>query len=169
MKVRRCYNCGGPVRFSVGKHRYRGAGLRNVLVVGVAVGKCRRCGEEYVDIPAMADLHQKLGMAVIQKPSRLTGEELKFLRKLFGLTARQVAEETAYHPVTISDWETGEEKLTPQVDWYFRFFFARKGREKFGWPMDQLIPPEMRPTKIQPRHPRLVVDPKRETCEYAVA
>jgi DNA-binding transcriptional regulator YiaG len=157
------------MRFTVGRHHYRGAGLRNVLLMGVAVGKCRKCGEEQVDIPNMADLHEKLGKALIEKPSRLTGEELKFLRKLVGLTAKQVSEETDYHAVTISNWETGKEKLTPQNDWYFRFFYARKGAEKFGWKIEELIPARMEPSRIKPEHPELRYDPKRETYEYATA
>lgn len=169
MGERRCYSCGGPVRFTVGKHLYRGAGLRNVLLVGVPVGKCRKCGEEQADIRNMADLHEKLGTALIKKPSRLTGEELKFLRKLSGLTARQVSEETGYHAVTISDWETGKEKLTRQNDWYFRFFYARKGAERFGWKVEELIPARMAPINIKPEHPQLRYDPKRETYEYATA
>jgi hypothetical protein len=83
------------------------------------------------------------------------------------MTAKEMAEEIGSHVVTISDWETGKQTLTPQMNWLFRFYFARKGAQEFGWSMESLIPAQLGHLAVRPKHPQLRINPKRESYTYA--
>ena len=73
-----CAECGGPVKTRREKHyRYAECGLPNVIVDGIAVSECQRCGETYTGIPAIEGLHRAIAAAVIYKKGRLAPEDIK--------------------------------------------------------------------------------------------
>jgi DNA-binding transcriptional regulator YiaG len=59
-----------------------------------------------VSIPRMEDLHRRLALELIKKPS-FSGKEIRFLRKHLGWSQAQFAEHVAVEKETISRWETG--------------------------------------------------------------
>ena len=162
---RKCHQCGGRIRYARKNYRYTSAGLKNVMLLKIRVGKCQGCGEEYPEIPHMAELHELLAQAIVEKPTDLVGDELRYLRKVFDLSVKELAQEWGAHPVTMYKWETGEETITPQIDRLYRLYFIRKGIEKFGWEPAKMKLNFAGITR-RPMHPPLSVDVEREEYEY---
>lgn len=74
-------------------YRYTACGLSNVLLVGLTVSRCPRCGTEVPDkIPQMRQLHELIADHVANTPGRkLYSDEVRFLRKQAGLSAGRFA------------------------------------------------------------------------------
>jgi transcriptional regulator with XRE-family HTH domain len=73
--------------------------LSNVLVY-----ECR-CGVRIPEIPAISDLHCLIALDLLRKPSLLVGEEIRFLRKIAGLSQKELAELMGVTPTLPSKWE----------------------------------------------------------------
>jgi hypothetical protein len=80
MKRMDCSNCGAPTRVVHGTYELKEVGLKNVVLQGIEIVKCPKCKNEDPIIPNMNGLMRALALAVIEKPYRLTGEEVRFLR-----------------------------------------------------------------------------------------
>jgi transcriptional regulator with XRE-family HTH domain len=104
--------------------------------------------------------------AVVAKPTDLVGDELRFLRKVFGLSVKELAQEWNTHQVTMYKWETGEETITPQIDRLYRLYFMRRGIDKFEWESADLKVDFARIAR-KPKRPSLCVDVEREKYAYA--
>jgi len=85
----RCSHCGAHVRVVHCTYELKQVGLKNVVLQGIEIVKCPKCKNEDPIIPNMNGLMRALALAVIEKPYRLTGEEVRFLRKYLRLTVRQ--------------------------------------------------------------------------------
>lgn len=73
-------------------YRYTECGLDNVLLVGITVHTCGRCGMELPEIPKAEALHQLIAEHVARTPGRkLNGEEIRFLRKQGSMPAHEFA------------------------------------------------------------------------------
>ena len=81
-----CTNCGEQVTPERRNYRYSESGMSNVILQGVEVADCPKCGNSDVCIPKIAKLHRAIAQALANSPARLTGEQLRFLRKHLGLT-----------------------------------------------------------------------------------
>lgn len=84
-------------------YHYTESGLNNVwLANGFRVRKVD--GEDAVAIHNLEQLHQAIGRNLARKP-RLTGGELRFLRKEMGLSQRRLGELLGCSEETVSLWE----------------------------------------------------------------
>lgn len=84
-------------------YHYTESGLRNVwLANGYRIRNVG--GDEAVAIHDVDQLHQVIGRNLARKP-RLTGAELRFLRKEMGLSQNRLAELLGSTEQTISLWE----------------------------------------------------------------
>lgn len=107
----RCPECGAAMRRrKEQQYQYRESGLENVAIV-VAVHTCPKCGETLPEIPNVKGLHAAIADRLCQKPTPLTGAEVRFLRKEMGMKARELADSLGVSPVTVSRWETGAERV----------------------------------------------------------
>ena len=66
---------------------YTGSGLGNVYLVGVTYYVCQECGATSAEIPALPDLLAEIARVVVGKPSPLSGDEMRFLRKRLRLSS----------------------------------------------------------------------------------
>ena len=76
-----CTNCGKPAVSERRNYRYTESGIPNVVLQGVTVADCPACGKSDVSIPRMATSHRAIARAITNSPARLTGPQLRFLRK----------------------------------------------------------------------------------------
>jgi DNA-binding transcriptional regulator YiaG len=74
-----------------------------------------------VSIPRMEDLHRRLALELIKKPS-LTGKEIRFLRKHLGWSQAEFADHLAVVPETVSRWETGALGMSESLGQLLRLF-----------------------------------------------
>src|SRR5687767_12141989 len=83
----KCPVCRSELKSRRESHRYTESGLPNVTLADVEVRHCAKCGEHLVSIPRIEELHRVLALELIRQKSRLTGDEVRFLRKYLGWSA----------------------------------------------------------------------------------
>jgi transcriptional regulator with XRE-family HTH domain len=105
--LRTCTDCRGGAKGKRENYTYTQCGLKNVVLVDVLVYRCARCGAEQVEIPNMDGLHRTVSLAVLCKPRLLSGDEIRFLRTVAGLTATNLAKNLAVTKNALSRWENG--------------------------------------------------------------
>jgi len=100
------------------------AALPSTVLVSVSVSRCANCGEREVEIPAPDLLNRALAGAVIRKRSRLTGGEVRFLRKCLGYSAADFARLIRSDPATVSRWEGDRQAIGHHTDLLLRAIVA---------------------------------------------
>lgn len=101
----KCYECSNVMNQKTITYHYLESGLPNVYLKDVIEFICEECGTSFVDIPEPVQLHIILAISISNKPMKLTGPEVRFLRKEIGMTGKSFAEYIHIDPVTLSRWE----------------------------------------------------------------
>lgn len=117
-----CLSCGELLHVVRENVPYRA--LAGVTLVGVEVSRCATCGEAEIAIPRIEALNRSLGAALIAKASRLTGDEVRFLRKSLGWSARTFAARMGTSPETVSRWENGKQSMAQSSERLLRVLVA---------------------------------------------
>src|SRR3569832_311276 len=131
----KCYLCGGPLNKKVvtkeAPYRYLQSGLRDVYLTGITVNDCPRCKEEFPVIPKVAHLHKLIAQTIIEQPTPLLGDEIRFLRKHMGRPANKFADLLGITPSYLSRVENDpQSKLGPSADKLIRAVAAKcNGKE----------------------------------------
>jgi putative zinc finger/helix-turn-helix YgiT family protein len=100
------------------------AALPGTVLGGVEVSRCPTCGEHEVALPAIDQLNRLLAQAVIRKPARLGGGEIRFLRSYLGYSSSEFARAIGSDPATVSRWEGGKKPIGHHVDLLLRAMVA---------------------------------------------
>lgn len=111
-------------------HRYKECGLENIVLEGVRVYRCDQCGELYYDFGNVIELHNLIAKTLIQKRGKLTGRELRFLRKRLGYSTEVFADLIQYNPQTLNRIENKEDEIADQLDRSVRFMAALKDPDR---------------------------------------
>lgn len=153
----KCYECGKVMQKKVITHRYRESGLPDVYLEGVYEFSCKECGTNFVDIPEPVQLHIVLAIAISKSPEKLTGPEIRFLRKEVGMTGKAFAEFIGVDPVTLSRWENdkGDANKEASNDRLIRIAFRVMMYEKLKTMLSWLESQMERSKVITFRHSRL--------------
>lgn len=126
----KCVECRVPMETRRENYRYDECGLPNVVLKGVDVHYCSKCGKRAVTIVKIDQLHGAIAMEVVKKRARLTPVEARFLRKYLGLNGVDLARKLGVDPATVSRWETQDDKtMSTQADRLLRFMVAANQRE----------------------------------------
>ena len=132
-KKEACSNCGSKnVGIARGEHRFFESGLRNVILLNAEISTCKDCGEKAVSIPNPNQLLKLIGEQIILNPSRLSGEEIRFLRKNIYLKTQEFSQVLGVHRGTISRWENGHSKPTASEDRLIRMVYAQYAKVSKG-------------------------------------
>jgi transcriptional regulator with XRE-family HTH domain len=91
-------------------YRYALSGLKNIFLVGITIKRCIRCGSESPVIPRIAKLNRLIAKDIAEKPRPLAGEELRYLRKYAGFSAKRFAALLEISPEHLSRIENGHTK-----------------------------------------------------------
>ena len=121
-----CIQCSGKLTTKRENYRYAACGLPNVTLVGVEVRRCAKCGEHEVIIPRVEELHRFLAATVARQGSRLSKDEIRFLRKFLGYSGADFAKLISVTPETVSRWENGRERITPSTEKLIRMLVVYK-------------------------------------------
>ena len=82
-----CTNCGAQMTFELRNYQYTESGLSNVVLQDVEVPRCSACGSEDLILPFPEKIHWAIAHALVaENPARMTGEQLRFLRKHMGFS-----------------------------------------------------------------------------------
>jgi putative zinc finger/helix-turn-helix YgiT family protein len=127
-----CFECAGKMTSKRENVKYRAIGVP-VTLVHVEVRRCQTCGEHEVVIPNVEGLHRALANAVIRKRSRLTPQEIVFLRKYLGWSGADFARRMGTTPETVSRWENDKAAMGVVADRFLRLLVAHeKPVEDYG-------------------------------------
>ena len=74
-------------------------------------------------------LHHTLALAVIALPGRLSGHEIRYLRKHMGLSGRDFARLMGVRPETTSRWENDKDPIAVTPDRFLRHLIRTYGPE----------------------------------------
>jgi putative zinc finger/helix-turn-helix YgiT family protein len=118
-------------------YHYDECGLKGVTLVGVEVARCPRCGNYEISIPQLEELHRLLAKVLIDKSTRFTGDEVRFLRKSLGWSGSDFAKHMGVAEETVSRWENDAAQIGPQADRLLRLLVAQ-GRLTSSYPTDRL-------------------------------
>lgn len=121
-----CPDCGGTLKATRAPYRYAESGLPGVVLLGVEVRRCPKCGAEEVAIPRIEKLHCLMAQAVIRRPHRLAPAEIKYLRKWLGWSGVDFGRHMGTTPETVSRWEQGRVPMSPQADRLLRLMIATR-------------------------------------------
>ena len=104
----KCVICGGTTStFKYENYNYQMSGLSKVFLHGVTGEKCAQCGEIFTSIPHPLELHDLLASDIASQPSKLSGNEIRFLRTHLGFSGADFARKIGVTPETVSRWEKG--------------------------------------------------------------
>lgn len=90
-------------------------GLPGVRIT-TEVARCPKCGAYEVLVPNTDGLHRAIARRLIQKPERLAGVEVRFLRKVLGWSGADFAQHMGTSAETVSRWENSSAAIGPQAD-----------------------------------------------------
>jgi putative zinc finger/helix-turn-helix YgiT family protein len=165
MKTMECSNCGTRARVVRSDYHMKELGL-NVVLQGAEIVRCKKCGNEDPILSRMDDLMRSVALAVVQKPYRLTGEEVRFVRKYLHLTGQEFAKLLKVDNSTLSKWEHGDDPVGAQSDLLIRFFATTMGdglRDRIGTVVAQM-------GAIRGRRPRrAAIEISADTMEFQYA
>ncbi|MEO7327851.1 MAG: helix-turn-helix domain-containing protein [Minicystis sp.] len=117
-----CIECGKDME---ARHEDRALeGLPEVIVVGLVVEHCPACGATEEVWPEMEPMYRALAAAIIAKPHRLTGAEIRVLRNVLGWTAVELASHLGVSSSQVSRWENDREPIGPVADRMLRALLA---------------------------------------------
>jgi putative zinc finger/helix-turn-helix YgiT family protein len=117
---------------SQGDYHYTESGLNNVNLKGITIHHCLKCGTQVPVISRINEWHERISTALLAKPSLLTGEEFRFLRKEMRLKAVELASLMGVNKVTLSRWETNTEPISTAADRLLRYIYATKKVESLA-------------------------------------
>ena len=146
----KCIQCGGKLATKRENYRYAACGLPNVTLVGVEVRRCAKCGDHEVVIPRIEELHRVLAAAVVRQTSRLTKDEIRFLRKCLGYSGVDFARVVGVSPETISRWENGRERMGSSAEKLVRMLVVHTQPTRH-YSIESLAKISERPPKPSPK------------------
>jgi putative zinc finger/helix-turn-helix YgiT family protein len=111
-----CRECGGNARIVRKGYHFTESGLNNVFLKDVEVVKCAKCESESPRIPNHDDLMRTIAVALIDKPSELAGDEVRFLRKYLGEGGATFAQMLGIDRSHLSRVENGAMAISRQTD-----------------------------------------------------
>jgi len=147
-------------------YHYTESGLPNVWLVNGYTVHDTPYGKG-VSINDLEGLHRAIGQALVSKP-RLSGAEIRFLRKELGCSQKALAEIIGTSEQTVSLWERDRGQMPSAADRILRLFYAEHvaGNGQVGKFMAQRAEPER---ERQPRIRRLMLEKGRTWREAVTA
>lgn len=120
----KCLECGGPMKSTRENHQDVEGGLPYVVLMNLEVMVCQNCGEKEYMIPRIEDLHRLLARVVINKPGRLTGDEIRFLRTHLGYSSGDFARRMGVTIEQVSRWEHEKSAMSATAERLLRLLVA---------------------------------------------
>lgn len=116
VKIKKCFECGGSMHGTRTYYKYTECGLNSVTLENIIVYRCT-CGAIVPEIPAIGELHRQLVFDIITKArGLLSGQEIRFLRKMAGFSGKELAVTLGASASTVSRWENGTRNISKKSD-----------------------------------------------------
>jgi putative zinc finger/helix-turn-helix YgiT family protein len=115
-KPKKCPECRGEMTATREDYRYDESGLANVVLAGIEVRHCIACGERMPVIPSIEGLHRAIARSIVEQATRLSGEQVRFLRTYLGWRAVDFAKVMGISKECVSRWENDHENVGGTAD-----------------------------------------------------
>lgn len=135
--------------------------------MGIDLLKCAACGNVDPVIPRLNHIMRVLAEAVTRKPSKLRGEEIRFLRKYLNMTGSAFASLIGADQTTLSKWENNEDQPGDRSDRLIRAVAVSLG-EGLG-PSASAVVRTFPGIERTSRVTGYMLDVEHQTCEYAAS
>jgi YgiT-type zinc finger domain-containing protein len=161
-----CLDCIAPLQLVRKDYPFPESGLNNVVLKNIEVLVCNRCGTETPRLPRLNDLMRTLAVAVISKPYRLEGQDVRFLRKFLGQSNEQFAAILDVDKSHLSRVENGAMPVSATADRLIRLVALGLAEGIDQKPGDLIA----KFNRIKPaRKLKVSVDPGTRTIKYRAA
>ena len=167
MRKETCHNCGSDeVTVRTTNYHFKEVGVP-VTLMDVDVVECRRCGNIDPVIPDLNGMMHVIAFAIISQPCKMSGREIRFVRKYLGMNGRKFSELLRIDPTTLSKWENGDDEIGAQSDRLIRLLATTMSKD-LRPKSEALVTAiwEMTDCNSDPKR-ELQIDP--ETLEYQYA
>lgn len=122
-----CPDCGSKARVRrVANYPYEGAGVPGVYFTNVKVISCKHCSSESPIVRNIKGVLVQLGELIAMQSTPLGGEQIRFLRKHAGCSARGWARLLGVDHAVVSRWENNKHKPSAQSDRLMRILYLLK-------------------------------------------
>jgi putative zinc finger/helix-turn-helix YgiT family protein len=168
MTRKKCPGCGGEGRVVHGDWPLDEWGIKGYVLLGVEIIQCDQCKAEMPILKSVNRILRAITEAIIRKPYRLTGQEVRFLRKRLRLTQDEFAREIHVDKTTVSKWENDEDPVGLQSDLLLRLLAALDDEE-----LQRHVRPDIKKAfeqmreREQPKRLRVEIDSREMTFAYA--
>jgi putative zinc finger/helix-turn-helix YgiT family protein len=155
-----CKKCKEKMQRSVGDYQYRECGLDNVVLQNIPVYECK-CGVVYPIISHMDELHEVIAYAIVTRKESLNGQEIRFLRKMMGMKAVELANVLGVQKQTVSTWENDRKRIGSAYDKLIRFLYIQPNFSEFIYSLRPAAEPELKvdfPTFLMDRRPKEIIE-----------
>jgi putative zinc finger/helix-turn-helix YgiT family protein len=107
---------------------YTECGLQNIVLEDIEVDYCSnpKCGEVMPTIPRILALHSQLALHIARQKAKLSGSEIRFLRKYLGWSSRDAAQHLGVTVETMSRWENGQTPMGASAERLLRVLSIRE-------------------------------------------
>ena len=164
-KKAQCSNCGSEAKIVRGDYEFKETGLRDLVLLDIELVKYGKCGNVDPILFQVEELMHIAAVAILQKPYRLQGEELRFLRKHIDLNQEEFAKLLHIDKTTLSKWENNEDPIGVQSDLLARAVVISRDKRLEKRAADHIRAFE----KIADKQKRVRVEVDTEKHEYEYA
>lgn len=127
----KCSNCSAElVLGKVNQYHYQESGLDDIYLGGVDLYRCARCDAKLLGIKNINQLHLAIALHIVERDHILTGPEIRFLRKVSKMKAKDFAKELGYDPSTLSRYENEKDVIADQGSLLIRLWFRDANSRK---------------------------------------
>ena len=124
-----CGRCSTEMNVIRGDYRLTESCLANVVLQNIEIAVCPQCGNREPIIPYLDEVMRSLVQTVLLQSSRLTGQQVRFLRTYLGHSAEDFARYLHVDKSTISRWENGSQAIGEQSDLLIRMVVMAQGED----------------------------------------
>ena len=165
MRPFQCRACGSDAPVVRDSYEFGESGLERVVLQGIDIVRCEHCGNEDPIIPRVNDMMRCLALAVIGKPYRLAGREVRFLRKYLRMTGDEFCRLVPVDRTTLSKWENDDDPVGEPSDRLIRMIALTLG-EDLKEKTEEMVRsfPEIKDVR---RSVRIDMDPATMSYRYA--
>jgi DNA-binding transcriptional regulator YiaG len=161
-----CSNCGKLASVVRRNHQFDEMGIP-VVLERIEVVKCPHCGNVDPIIPNLNDLMHAIALLIICHPCKLTGEELRFLRKYAGKTQEEFGRLIHLDKTHVSKMENSQVPVGDQTDKLVRFVVLNSSPELEGKVQQLLDLLPMIEDTCDDGKPGICIDPATMEAQYA--
>lgn len=163
----KCFSCSKKMTAKIENYHYKESGIDDVYIE-TKVFRCNTCKEIMAELPNMQELHHVIAMALVNKNAKLSGREIRFLRKQLSLKAKDLGIILSVTQQTVSRWENDKEEISQYNDKLIRLVYVQTMQEKCDKVFKSVleimkkINPTVRKRKIMIPRDKI----KEEICNY---